>query len=183
MKKLIPIIALSATFMLVMVSQMLINGDHLSASKMKADKKKFAAYETNFRKLEVETTKGQVVRPYMSGKKLVIINFWASWCRPCLSEFKSLNKLIDKIGKDNLLVIGINNDTEEPLTQIKKIEDKLSLKFDSVSDAKSEITRSFFVSQIPASIVFYNGSVVEYHDREFDFMNDKFIKKLENLIK
>ena len=44
--------------------------------------------------------------------KWLIVNFWASWCAPCLTELPSLQKLQDEKGSDNFEVIAINMDLE-----------------------------------------------------------------------
>lgn len=38
----------------------------------------------------------------------VVVTFFASWCPPCRNEFKHLNHLIESVGEDRILVIGIN---------------------------------------------------------------------------
>ena len=52
--------------------------------------------------------------------KIVIVNFWASWCEPCVDEFPSLIKLIDHF-KGDIILIAISADhTEEDLTTFLK---------------------------------------------------------------
>ena len=40
----------------------------------------------------------------------VIVNFWASWCPPCINEMPSLDRLAEKLAKDNFMVIAISQD-------------------------------------------------------------------------
>lgn len=39
--------------------------------------------------------------------KIVLINLWATWCGPCISEIPDLIKIYDEFGKDNLEILGI----------------------------------------------------------------------------
>lgn len=57
--------------------------------------------------------------------KVVLLNYWASWCPPCLAELPSLNRLQTKIGGDDFVVVAVNTDqggkpvAEKFATQLK----------------------------------------------------------------
>src|SRR5271170_1305134 len=57
--------------------------------------------------------------------KVVLIDFWATWCQPCKKEMPGYQKLLDRYGSRGMAVIGfkfdIMMDTEDPLTFAKKI--------------------------------------------------------------
>jgi thiol-disulfide isomerase/thioredoxin len=61
--------------------------------------------------------------------KTLLINFWATWCPPCLLEMPSLERLQQLKKKDNLVVIAINADEGGSLTAVKRVikEQGLSL--------------------------------------------------------
>lgn len=181
MKKFFPAILISLMFTTLMVSQMLINGQELSASKIEKNKERFTIYENQFSKLTVKTTQGSKVKLSKLHEPIVIVNFWASWCRPCITEFKSLNKLIKKF-EGKVFVLGINNDSENPLKAIKKIEKEYSLKFESVKDTEGDVASKFSITKIPSSIIYHKGKVIQFSGNEYDFMNDDFIKLIENKI-
>lgn len=182
MQKLLPTLFFAIIFSVTAVAYMLLNGQELSASKSKKGSEKNIIYETQFQKLVLKTTKGNEYKLSDYKDRVVILNFWASWCQPCLSEFSTLKKLVKKYPKDKLLVIGINNDEEEPLKQISKIEKKMSLNFESFVDKNSSVTSSFYISAIPASIAFYNGKVIHYVNKEFNFMDESFAEKLDRYL-
>src|SRR5688500_13064847 len=45
--------------------------------------------------------------------KVVIVNLWASWCPPCLSEMPALERLHRELGKDGAVVVGVAADPGE----------------------------------------------------------------------
>lgn len=46
------------------------------------------------------------------GNRLIVVNFWASWCAPCVKEFPSLKRLAEKFS-DKLLIVAVSNDYEK----------------------------------------------------------------------
>lgn len=181
MKKFLPAIFISFVFTLMLVSQMLINGQELSASRIEVNRERFSLYEDKFHKLKATDTKGNLINLKEEKAPIVIVNFWASWCTPCIAEFESLNKLKDKFG-DKIKIIGINNDTEEPLKAVKKIESKYKLSFNSISDPNGDYAEAFNISKVPSSIVYHNGKVIKFSGKEFDFMSEEFISLLKSKI-
>jgi thiol-disulfide isomerase/thioredoxin len=57
--------------------------------------------------------------------KVVLIDFWATWCQPCKKEMPGYQKLLDKYGARGFVVIGFKfdtmMDTEDPLSFAKRI--------------------------------------------------------------
>ena len=181
MKKFLPAIFLSLAFTFMVVSQMVINGKELSASRVEKHKEKYSLYESEFSKLKIETTKGTKVNLSSVKEPIVILNFWASWCQPCVREFATLNKLIEKF-PEQVLVIGINNDSEDALKEIKKMEDKYELKFESMSDVENNLANKLNISKIPSSLVFFKGKVIKFSEKEFNFADKNFMSELEDIL-
>jgi thiol-disulfide isomerase/thioredoxin len=113
---------------------------------------------------------------------VVILNFWASWCLPCLAEFPSINQLIEKY-PNKIKVIGINNDEEKQDVIIKKIEKKYELKFSSHADVDGVLTAKYKIAKIPYSIVFINKKVNLVTLGEYDFNSDELKLLIENALK
>jgi thiol-disulfide isomerase/thioredoxin len=182
MKKFFPAVSISLIFASLLVVFMTFSGSKTIAQKVSPKKQKYSGYESVFSKMKAKTTKGTVVSSKALKGKVVIFNFWASWCRPCLSEFSALNKLIAKIESKNLVVIGINNDDEEPLKEIKKTETRYKLKFESINDLDYGLTSKFLIQKIPATIVFKDEKVIFYSNEEYDFMNEDFVEKIKKAL-
>lgn len=182
MKKISPWFIVLGLFLIVYIGQIFIVGPYSSASKLDKDNEKIVIFESLYEKLNFTTTRGTTYNLAQHKDKIVILNFWASWCQPCLAEFASLKKLVEKYPKDKLLVIGINNDEEDAFKAIVKTEKKLNLNFESVIDNNSTTTSKFFISAIPASIAFYKGKVIHYVNKEFNFMDQSFLETLDKAI-
>src|ERR1017187_5149628 len=56
---------------------------------------------------------GPVVAVPAPGTKLVILNFWASWCQPCIDETPSLSKLAADLAPKGVVILGVSVDPDE----------------------------------------------------------------------
>ena len=60
----------------------------------------------------IRAENGRIITARDFGGKLLILNFWASWCPPCVSEAPSLEQLQRQFGSQGLVVLGVSQDTE-----------------------------------------------------------------------
>lgn len=182
MKKLIPILLFIMAFSGFLSTQILWDTFNLNAENVAEDKQKHSLYETNFQALKLTTTKSTTIELRNETAPLILLNFWASWCFPCLKEFPSLVKFQEKY-KDQVKVIGINGDEEKPLENIVKIEKKYQLNFESVADPNSVISEKFMINTYPVSIIFYKGKVIYVNKRIHDFMDPDFLSLIDKTLK
>lgn len=101
----------------------------------------------------------------------VIVNFWASWCIPCLEEIPSLIKLSEKYKNGELSVVMINTDEENQEKNIAKIKEKFHFpsSFIVVPDKKFEIADQFKFSAIPVTIIYKKSKVHFFSNGPVDF--------------
>ena len=158
---------------------MAVDGVSSSASKLKPEQEKQALYENLYKNLKLELSDGKTYELTKVTEPLVLLNFWASWCAPCMKEFKTLTKLKNKYG-DKILIVGINNDEDDQKNAIKKTEERNKLNFSSYADNNSNMTSAFMISSIPATIVFYKGKYIYAHYEEMNFLDSDFISLLDS---
>jgi thiol-disulfide isomerase/thioredoxin len=181
-KKLIPLILFIMAFTGFLSTQILWDNFNSNAELVDADKQKYSVYETNFQTLKLTTTKKTTIELRNVPAPIVVLNFWASWCIPCLKEFPSLVEFQEKY-QGKVKVIGINGDTDSPLENIKKTEAKYKLNFESVLDADETISQKFMIQTYPVSIVFYKGKVIYFSKRIHNFMDKDFLSLIEAHLK
>ena len=177
-KKLIPILLFIMAFTGFLSTQILWDNFNSNAELVDADKQKHSLYETNFQTLKLTTTKKSTIELKKVDEPIVLLNFWASWCIPCLKEFPSLVEFQEKY-KGKVKVIGINSDDENQAELIRKTEAQYKLNFESVEDPRSEIAESFLVQTYPVSIVFHRGKVIYLSKRLHNFMDKDFLEMID----
>ena len=113
---------------------------------------------------------------------IVILNFWASWCKPCLEEFDSLTKLRAKYPSDQLQIVAINTDVEKQKIEITKIIKKYNLNFSIVADQEGKIINDYMVEEIPISIIFNKGKVFQVSRGQKDFYSEEVFENINSLL-
>lgn len=147
-----------------------------------AQKKVYAHYESAFKNLKIEQDNGEILQLSKIESPIVMLNFWASWCTPCLVEFPSLVKLNEKFEDKQLKIIGINTDTGDQIRKMNRIISEYQLNFLNIPDKNGELTNTFIVRAIPVTIIFNRGKVVEVSTGEKDFMAVEFLNQLRSWI-
>src|SRR5579862_5559768 len=61
----------------------------------------------------IRTDTGKTVTAKDFGGKLLLVNFWATWCPPCVDEIPALNEMSRRLGPQRLVVVAISQDADE----------------------------------------------------------------------
>ncbi|OFZ11216.1 MAG: hypothetical protein A2Z20_11045 [Bdellovibrionales bacterium RBG_16_40_8] len=101
----------------------------------------------------IKTLNGEDVSLKKFSGKLVIINFWASWCDPCVAEFPSLLKLLKKFNGE-IVMIAISADYEEKDIHIfLKAFGEVNPNLHVVWDKSLELAKKFGTEKLPESYI------------------------------
>ncbi|MEE9147497.1 MAG: redoxin domain-containing protein [Candidatus Tectomicrobia bacterium] len=98
----------------------------------------------------------------------VLLNFWKSWSKPCLTELGRLQSMHDKAGREGLIILAINSG-EDPKC-LAEIRRKHKFKFTLVPDREWRITRTYGVNCWPTTVSISEEGLVE--DIQFGVKHD-----------
>ena len=140
------------------------------------------AKKINFFDLETLDGKKIEVADKLIKKKLILVNFWATWCPPCIKEIPDLIKLKKKF--DNEIDIIFVSVDANPAKVIPNFLKKNKLKdFQTYIDKKLNLTKELGVKVMPTTLVINEGpyelSRVEGY---IDWLNQELLNELENLL-
>lgn len=102
--------------------------------------------------LTFRTLDGKSVKLSELKSKVTVINFWATWCGPCVREMPSLQKLANEYAAKGLTVVGVNLD-EDPEAVLAPFLAKHDIKFRSFVDPAGALADRFSVSGLPLTLV------------------------------
>ncbi|MBC7713324.1 MAG: TlpA family protein disulfide reductase [Rhizobacter sp.] len=184
MKKFLPFIIFIIVFAAVLAGQVGYKMFFVSAPAVKYSSE-YQGFENLFLHANYKSVDGKTVEMTKLNSPVVIYNFWASWCIPCLSEMPSMMALKSKFNSDQLQIVAINTDEDNQLDAIKKTMKKINMKdeFIVVPDKAAKIVNDFKISAIPVTIVFHRGKVVEFSNGPMDFASEEFLEKMKGWTK
>ncbi len=112
-------------------------------------------------------------------EKLVLINFWATWCKPCRNEMPSLDSLYEDKNFKNLKIFTVNMEQPNKL-KTKNFFTVLNIKnLEIFFDKDFDFVKEFKLRGMPTTILINkNGEEFAKIIGEVDFANEKFIRWL-----
>ena len=113
--------------------------------------------------------------------KLILLNFWATWCAPCKEEMPSLDSLDKKVNLNNLEIFPINVGQESEEKAINFFNDLKIKNLDTYFDSPITLAKKFGLRGIPTTILL-NKDGLEFARivGSINFENEEFIRWLSN---
>ena len=97
--------------------------------------------------------------------RVVLVNFWATWCGPCRQEMPHLNRLYEKYRASGFVLLGVNVDDDQG--KAAGVAAKLGLKFPVLLDTDKKVSRLYDMSAMPATVVIDRDGRVRYIHRGY----------------
>ncbi len=114
--------------------------------------------------------------------RVVMVNFWATWCGPCRVELPHLARLHDKYRASGFVLLGVNID-DDP-TVAKALAGKLALKFPVLFDSQKKVVAAYDLNAMPATVLIdRDGRVRHLHRGYKDGVEQVYEQQVRALLK
>ncbi len=108
----------------------------------------------------VTTDRGLKLTPASFGGRVLVLNFWATWCEPCVAEIPSLEQFQRATASSGVVVLGISIDRNPNLYQ--KFLKRFQVSFQTARDPEADISASYGTFKVPETyIIDKSGKVVQ----------------------
>ena len=117
--------------------------------------------------------------------QVVVVNFWATWCRPCMQELPYLNAFHKKYGTKGLTVLAVATDGPETAAQVRNVAKRKKWKMPVIHDASGKLVAQLNPRGNNPFTVFIDkqGRIAKAHEGYNSGDEKKYHAIIKNLLK
>jgi peroxiredoxin len=113
----------------------------------------------------LRTMDGPNVRLKEQRGRVVMVNFWATWCGPCRQEMPHLERLHRKYRSAGLVLLGVNVDDDTK--KAADVAGKLGVSFPMLLDTDKQVSRLYDLATMPSTVLIDRDGKVRYVHRGY----------------
>jgi peroxiredoxin len=114
--------------------------------------------------------------------RVVMVNFWATWCGPCRQEMPQLNRLYEKYKSSGFVLLGVNVDDDA--AKAAEVAAKLGVTFPVLLDTEKTVSKLYDLSTMPSTVIIDRDGKVRYVHRGYlAGYEDNYEKQIRELLK
>lgn len=129
----------------------------------------------------ITTDNGRTISASDFGGKLLVLNFWATWCPPCVEEMPSLDRFQKTFADKGVVVLGISVDKNEKV--YKSFLSKAPVSFLTARDPEAAINADYGTFKYPETyIIDARGKVLRKYIGPEDWSNERMLNDVRSLL-
>jgi cytochrome c biogenesis protein CcmG, thiol:disulfide interchange protein DsbE len=119
----------------------------------------------------------------LKGEKLTVLDFWATWCKPCVRSIPELVKLSKEFHNKGVHFIGINEDSPRNSSKVRPFATSLGITYPVLMDTDQELLTDLLIDSFPTLVVLDSKGKVIYTHVGYSDGDENIIKeKIEKLL-
>ena len=132
-------------------------------------------------KFSLHTEEGEKVSLSDFSGKIVLINFWATWCPPCIEEMPSLVALQKRFAGRPFVLLTVNEDEGGSDVLVRQFKKQTGLDFLSLLDETGSIADAFGVYSLPQSfLIDGQGQLIRQISGAVNWSGRKYVELIES---
>lgn len=129
----------------------------------------------------IRTDSGRRITPSDFGGKVLVLNFWATWCASCVEEIPSLDQFQKRFANSGVVVVAVSSDKSEKA--YRRFLDRFRVSFQTARDPEADISGDYGTFKIPETyIIDRSGKVVEKVINSKDWNDEETTKLVQSLL-
>jgi len=130
--------------------------------------------------IRLHDTDGNLFEKNNFKDKITVINFWATWCPPCVEEIPSLNRLKQKMQGQDFELISINYAEDKAV--IDNFMKKINVEFTVLLDLNGDFAKQWNVISYPSTFIIDKTGNIKYGvNAAIEWDNPELIKKIQSM--
>ncbi len=110
----------------------------------------------------------------------VIINFWATWCKPCVEEMKYYQNIYDEYKNKGLKLLAISEDNERSVAKVIPFIRANNYNFTVLLDTDNEVARDYYVRVVPHTYILNSKGEIVYSHSGYKKGDEKLVEQKIN---
>jgi len=128
----------------------------------------------------ITTDEGHHITATSFGGKILVLNFWATWCAPCIQEIPSLNEFQKEFAKNGVVVVAVSVDKNPQ--RYRNFLDHVRVSFNTARDPNANLSAEYGTFQYPESYIIKDGRVVRKLPNAENWLSDDMKQYVQSLL-
>jgi thiol-disulfide isomerase/thioredoxin len=117
----------------------------------------------------IQTDDGRTITPTSFGGKVLVLNFWATWCAPCIQEIPSLNQFSRDFAQSGVVVVAVNID--KSAQKYKNFLRRIPVSFEVAHDPNADLSSEYGTYLVPETYIIKDGRVMKKYAEAINWTN------------
>ncbi len=112
--------------------------------------------------------------------RIVLVNFWATWCEPCEREMPAMERLYALLSREDFELVAVAID--EQVDEVRAFQDRYRLSFPIVLDSDQSIYRAYQTMGVPESLLIdRSGRIIERYVGPREWDDPAYVERIRSL--
>ena len=127
---------------------------------------------------QLQTPEGKLLQySEIKGSKVTVIDFWATWCKPCVNSIPKLVELYNSYSPEEVAFIAVSIDSPRNLNKIRPFAESVGINYPVLLDTDQEVMKDLNITVIPTLVVVNAENEVLLFHEGFAPGDEKLLKQ------